>query len=154
MGLKRLGVKQPTAGIPYMIADVNVNYFASVIITNCDLSKTANVTVWVKPVGTSAPSEYAYIIYNFPIKRANSFETQRFALNALDEIWIESDINQVSFVLEGIPQPDLTMRYSIGVSSKRPPTPAIGDQFFDTLLDELQVYTSLGWQRATLTEVV
>lgn len=154
MGLRRLGVKQPPANTPYMLADVNVNYFASVIITNCDQVRTTNVSVWIKPLGATGPDQYAYVVYNFPLKRANSMETHRFAMNSLDELWIEADIEEVSFVLEGIPQPDIPMRYSVGISDRRPPTPAIGDQFYDTLLDELQVFTSDGWYVVTTTAEV
>lgn len=149
MSIRRLGVLIPDAGVAQQITSVSAQHFASAIITNLNTIKESQITIYVKPVGATLPSEYIYILYNFPLSIENSMETNRFALNAEDEIWVKSDVPDVSFLLEGIPQTDLGLRYSVGPTAQLPLNPSIGDQFYDTILNTLNVYKSTGWKVIT-----
>lgn len=146
MSLKRLGIVRPTANTDVLLTDVNMQYFASVIITNLTETQTANLTIYVKPSGAVEEIQCAYVMFNFPLKPFNTVETNRFALNAHDEVWVKSSIEDVSFVAEGIPQPSIAVRYSTGPSASFPTNPVIGDQFFNTTANELNVFTSTGWK--------
>lgn len=146
MSLKRLGVVRAVADTNLLLTDVLIPHFTSVIATNLSETQTANLTISIRPDNTSIESEFAYVTYNFPLKPFNTLETNRFALNANDSLYVKSSIDDVSFVAEGIPQADLSLRYSVGNSFQYPTKPAIGDQFFNTTTDELNVYTSTGWK--------
>jgi hypothetical protein len=147
MSVQRLGIVRPLADTPSLLADSNSNYFVSVIITNLNQLKEANLTVYVKPFEATDPDEYSYVIYNFPLKRANSLETNRFALNPLDEVWVESSIDDVSFVCVGIPQPIAGIRYTNGTVLPSNPTP--GDLFYNNDSGTFNIFSSAnggGWQ--------
>ena len=145
MSLKRIGVVMPTEDTATLLGDVNTYYLASVIVTNVNPTETANVTIYVIPDGETDPDNYAYITSQFPLSRQNSFETIRFAMNPLDEIWVESTIDQVSFIAEGIPQSVISLRYSVGATENKPTQPQFGDQFYDTTQNILQLYRPDGW---------
>lgn len=147
MSLRRLATLQPAADTAVKLAEVNSNYFVSVIMTNLNDTLTADLTVYVKPSGATNSTQYAYILYKFPLERANSLETHRFAINPLDEVWIESSVSDVSFTIEGIPQSEVAIRYATGPTADRPTTSAtIGDLYYDTDLDRLLFYSDGGWQ--------
>ena len=147
MSLRRLSTLQPAANTPVEIAEVNSNYFVSLIMTNLNESETANITIYVKPNGATTSSQYAYVLYKFPLEKSNSLETHRFAINPLDQIWVESSVGDVSFTVEGIPQPEITIRYTSGETSAKPTTSAtVGDLYYDTDLDRLEFYSPGGWQ--------
>jgi hypothetical protein len=147
MSVKRLGIVKPAADTPSFLADVGSNYFVSVIITNLNQIKEANLTVYVKPFEVTNPDEYSYVIYNFPLARANSLETNRFALNPLDEVWVESSIDDVSFVCVGIPQPIAGVRYTNANTGQFPASPTPGDLFYDNLSGTFNIFSSVdGWQ--------
>ena len=145
MSLKRIGVVMPVKDTPTLLGDVNVYYFTSVVVTNTNPTETANITIYVKPNGETDPEKYAYITHLFPLSRQNSFETIRFAMNPLDEVWVESTINQVSFVAEGIPQSVISVRYTVGPTENKPTSPQPGDQYYDSTQNILQVYKPSGW---------
>jgi hypothetical protein len=145
MSLKRIGVALPQKNTLTLLGDVNTYYLASVIATNINPTQTANITIYVKPDGETDPDRYAYITYLFPLDRQNSFETIRFAMNPLDEIWIESSIDDVSFIASGIPQAIINVRYTVGPTENKPTTPQPGDQYYDTTLNTLQLYKPTGW---------
>lgn len=145
MSLKRIGVVMPPEDTPILLGDVNTYYLASVIVTNVNPTQTANITIYVKPNGETNPDSYAYITHLFPLERQNSFESLRFAMNPLDEIWVESTIESVSFVASGIPQSIINVRYSVGPTENKPSTPNPGDQYYDTTLNTLELYKPTGW---------
>lgn len=149
MSLKRIGIARPQQDTPTLLADVNTQYFSSVIATNINDTETANITVYVKPFGETDPTKYAYVAYNFPLERSNSFETYRFAMNPQDEIWVESTVGDISFVAIGIPQGIITVRYTSDITANRPTTPQPGDQFYDTTQNILQIYKPDGWKTVT-----
>jgi hypothetical protein len=146
MSLKRLGIIRPVADVDTLLTDVIIPYFASVIITNLNPTETANLTISIRPDNTNDEEDFAYVIYNFPLAPFNSLETNRFALNANDSVYVKSSINNVSFFAEGIPQLNRTNSYISGSNSEYPNNPLVGDQFYNTTLDRLDVYTSTGWK--------
>jgi hypothetical protein len=149
MSLKRLGIANPPKNTPTLLADVNTQYFSSVVVTNLNPVQTANVTIYVKPHEETDPDNYAYMAYLFPLSIQNSFETIRFAMNPLDEIYVESSVDDVSFVAMGIPQSVISVRYSVGPTANRPTTPQPGDQFYDSTQNILQLYKPTGWVTVT-----
>jgi hypothetical protein len=149
MSLRRLGIAKPPEDTPVLLADVNTQYFSSVVVTNLNPTQTANVTIYVKPNEETDPNKWAYLSYLFPLSRQNSFETIRFAMNPLDEIWVESSINDVSFIAMGIPQGIIAVRYSVGPTANRPTAPQPGDQYYDTTQNLLQIYKPTGWVTVT-----
>lgn len=145
MSLKRIGVVMPTEEVVTLLGDVNTYYLASVVVTNTNPTETANITIYVKPNGETDPENYAYLTHLFPLSRQNTFETIRFAMNPLDEIWVESTISQVSFVAEGIPQATIAVRYSVGPTENKPTSPQPGDQYYDSTQNRLELYKPSGW---------
>lgn len=146
MSLKRLGIERAVADTDILLTDVNIPYFTSVIATNLSEVQTANITISIRPNNTTEESEFAYVTYNFPVKPFNSLETHRFAMNANDSLYVKSSIDELSFVAEGIPQPEITLRYTTGDNSQYPMNPSLGDQYFNTVTNELNIYTSTGWE--------
>jgi hypothetical protein len=149
MSLRRLGVSNPVKNTPTLLADVNTQYFSSVIVTNLNPVQTANITIYVKPRDATSPEDYAYMAYLFPLSKQNSFETIRFAMNPLDEIWVESSIDDMSFMAMGIPQSVISVRYSVGPTENRPTTPQPGDQYYNTTSNTLELYKPTGWVTVT-----
>jgi hypothetical protein len=149
MSLKRLGIVNPSKNTPTKLADVNTQYFSSVMATNLSEGTLANITVYVKPAGVVDPDNFAYISYFFPLSIQNSFETIRFAMNPLDEIWVEATTDDVSFMAIGIPQSIIAVRYSVGPTANRPTAPQPGDQYYDSTLNVLQLYKPTGWVTVT-----
>jgi hypothetical protein len=149
MSLRRLGVVNPPKNVETKLADVNTQYFSSVIVTNLNPVQTANITIYVKPRDEEDPDNYAYLSYLFPLSKQNSFETIRFAMNPLDEIWVESSVDDISFMAMGIPQSVIAVRYSVGELANRPTTPQPGDQYYNTTSNVLQLYKPTGWVTVT-----
>lgn len=145
MSIKRLGVARPQANQETLLSDVRMPFFASVIATNLSETETANLTIYAKQPG-GEEVDNAYIVFNFPLKPFNTLETNRFALNTLDELWVKTSIENVSFFAEGIPQPIVQLRYTNGTSDQRPPNPMPGDLFFDSTAETFNMYTESGWQ--------
>jgi hypothetical protein len=146
MSIKRLGVARPQANEDTLLSDVNMPFFASVIATNLSETETANLTIYAKQPG-GLESDNAYIVFNFPLKPFNTLETNRFALNTLDELWVKTSTENVSFFVEGIPQPIVQLRYTNGTLAQRPPNPTPGDLFFDTTGGTFNLYSGEGgWQ--------
>jgi hypothetical protein len=146
MSLKRLGIIRPVADVDTLLTDVIVPHFASVIITNLNPTETANLTISIRPNNTSDEEDFAYVIYSFPLAPFNSLETNRFALNANDSVYVKSTINNVSFFAEGIIQINRTNSYITGGNDDYPSNPLIGDQFYNTFTNSLDVYTNTGWK--------
>ena len=77
--------------------------------------------MWVQPSGATLESEYAYILYDFPIDSANSYETFRFAVNQNDEIHITCSNADCSVQVIGLVQFDVNL--GVGISSFSPTAP-------------------------------
>ena len=146
MTMKRLGVERVVANTDTLLTDVIIPYFTSVIATNLSETETANLTISIRPNNTSDEEEFAYIVYNFPLKPFNTLETNRFALNADDSLYVRSTVSNISFIAEGIAQENRTNSYISGSALNYPVNPILGDQFYNTTVDRLDVYTSTGWK--------
>jgi hypothetical protein len=144
--MKRLGVERVVADTDTLLTDVVIPYFTSVIATNLSETETANLTISIRPDNTSDEEEFAYVVYNFPLEPFNTLETNRFALNANDSLYVRSSIDNVSFIAEGVSQQNTTNTYISGSALDYPSNPIVGDQFFNTTTDTLDVYTSTGWK--------
>lgn len=145
MSLRRLGSARVSAGVPAKIADVASTHLSSVIITNLN-SLTASITAYIIPSGITDEDDYIYILYNFPVESSNSLETHRFAMNVGDEVWVEANVDDVSFLCEGIPQTGVNLLYAAGPTENFTTSPIIGDLYFDTTVQKLYVHTSTGWE--------
>jgi hypothetical protein len=149
MSLRRVAGITPAANTNTLAFNAGTSYLLSAIITNRDLIKTTNVDVYIVPDGETNPDNYIYIVYKFPLGASNSMETHRFALQPSDTIYVRSTLDDVSFLLEGIPQQDPDIYYSVGNSF--PATPSVGELFFKKDTDQFYVYTSGGWGEVSLT---
>lgn len=121
MGLQRIAISNPSANTDTKIFTAGDPYLLSIIATNKSAS-AGTISVWVQPNNASAESEYAFIIYNLPIDGNNSYETFRFAVNALDDVYIRSNTASVNFQAYGLAQYDVKL--GAGVSSYSPNAPA------------------------------
>ena len=115
MGLVRLGIANPSANTATTLLTSDNQYLVSVIATNKSTTTSANIRVWVQPSGSSTESQYAYIIYDFPIDQQNSYETFRFAINQNDVVKIYASTANVSFSAYGLVQYDIKL--GAGISS-------------------------------------
>jgi len=122
MGLQRLAVSNPTASTDTTLYTADNQYLVSVIIVNKNTSNLATCSVWVEPSGATQASEYAYIIYDFPVDSANSYETFRFAVNQNDEIHITCNNNDCSVQAIGLVQHDINLGVGISSYSATAPT--------------------------------
>lgn len=121
MGLQRLAISNPAAATDTTIFTSDNQYLVSVIIVNKSTTNLATCSVWVQPSGATLESEYAYILYDFPIDSANSYETFRFAVNQNDEIHITCSNADCSVQLNGLVQFDVNL--GVGISSFSPTAP-------------------------------
>lgn len=121
MGLVRLGISNPSANTATTIFTSDNQYLVSVVATNKSLTTSANIRVWVQPSGSSTESQYAYMIYDFPIDQQNSYETFRFAVNQNDLVRVYASTANVSFSAYGIIQYDIKL--GAGISSYSPTAP-------------------------------
>lgn len=121
MGLQRIAISNPAANTDTKIFTAGDPYLLSIIATNKSAS-ASNIRVWVQPNGASAESQYAFIIYDIPVDANNSYETFRFAINALDDVYIRSTSASINFQAYGLAQYDIKL--GAGVSSYSPNAPA------------------------------
>jgi hypothetical protein len=133
MGLVRLGIANPSANTASTILTSDNQYLVSVIATNKSTTTSANIRVWVQPSGSSTESQYAYIIYDFPIDQQNSYETFRFAVNQNDVVKIYSSTANVSFSAYGLVQYDIKLGAGISsYSASAPINPVDGMIWIDS----------------------
>jgi hypothetical protein len=146
MGLKRLGIKNPSANTDTLIYTADGMYLASIIATNKSTSVTSNVRIWVVPSGATLTSQYAYLAFDQDIVPQNTLETHRFALNQNDVVYVRADTANMSFMINGLKQVDLELDVSLATySTTAPENPIDGMLWVDkdgngTALD-LDIYT-------------
>jgi hypothetical protein len=121
MGLKRLGIKNPSVNTDTLIYTADGMYLASIIATNKSTSTTANIRIWVVPSGATLTSQYAYLAYDQDIVPQNTLETHRFALNQNDVVYVRSDTADMSFMINGLKQVDLELDVSLATYSATAP---------------------------------
>ena len=122
MGLRRLAISNPSATTDTILFTSDNQYLISVIATNKSISASSNIRIWVEPSGSSSSSEYAYIVYDFPVDQTNSYETFRFAINQNDVVKVRSSSTDISFQAYGLIQIDVNL--GVGISSYQTTAPS------------------------------
>ena len=168
MPITRLGIANPVANIDTVLATFSQPHLVSVIASSKSATATplTKVTIWVVPANAAIAAQYAYIGFNINLSVGQSFETFRFAVNAGDTLYVKSTVSTVSFSCSGIIQADAGLPENIsqtfsnktilgedntiyldkGTTAGRPTGIAVGYVRFNTETDNLEVYTSTGWQ--------
>lgn len=96
--VERIALLQPAATTEDSAFEPTAQYLLSVICTNIGPT-VAEASVWVTD-GTNT----AYIIYNLDIPVNDTYETFRFAMAPGDELLVESNTGDVTFLVQGIDQ--------------------------------------------------
>jgi len=122
MGLRRLAISNPSANSDTTIFTANDNYLVSIIAANKSTVTAATIRVWVQPSGSTASSQYAYIVYDIPVDQTNSYETFRFAINQNDVVKIRANTADISFQAYGLVQFDVNL--AVGTSSYQDSAPS------------------------------
>ena len=122
MGIRRLGISNPTANTATTIFTADDQYLMSVVATNLSGVNSANIRVWVEPSGSASVSQYAFIVYDIPVDQTNSYETFRFAVNQNDLVRVQASSASISFQAYGLVQYDVKL--GIGTSSYQPNPPS------------------------------
>lgn len=161
MGVRRLGISNPSANTNTTIFTSDNQYLLSVIATNKSASSSAIIDVWVQPSGSTTESQYAYIVKSLPIDAANSYETFRFAVNQNDIVRISSTTASVSFSAYGLIQHDINI--GLGISSYQSASPTSPTQgmiwinssasAIGTTAKPIQIYDGSQWIATTSTGV-
>lgn len=145
MGVRRLAVSNPSADTDTTLFTASNQLLVSVIATNT-ASTSSDIRVWVEPSGSSASTEYAYMVYDLDVDAGNSFETFRFAANQNDVIKVRASENGTSFVAYGIIQYDVNLGVGISsYSSASPSDPIEGLLWVDSNDNSLKVYNGSSW---------
>ncbi len=161
MGVRRLGISNPTANTSTTIFTSDNQYLLSVIATNKSASSSAVIDVWVQPFGSTSESEYAYIIKGLPIDASNAYETFRFAVNQNDVIRVTSTTASVSFSAYGLVQYDINL--GLGLSSYQSASPTSPTQGLiwinssasavGTIAKPIYIYDGTQWIGTTSTGI-
>ena len=168
MPITRLGVANPSANTDTALVTFSNPHLVSVIAASksATASPQTKVSIWVQPSNATIPSQYAYIGFNINLSVGQSFETFRFAVNTGDSLYVRSTVSTVSFSCSGIVQSDAgqpaglvqtltnktilgrdnTLYLDQGDTAGRPASAGVGYVRFNTETDNLEVYTSTGWQ--------
>lgn len=146
MAIVRLSLANPNADTDTLLHTATRQSLVSVIATNT-ASATAEVDVWVQPVGASASSEYAYFAKDTVLPGNNSLETFRFALETDDVIYVRSSTSDVSFSLNAIYESSGNQNI-VTVSASAPNVPTIGDVWVDTDAVQVNFWDGSEWTSA------
>lgn len=130
MAIVRLALANPAANTNSLLHTATRQSLVSVIATNT-ASVTAEVDVWVQPVGASVVSQYAYMAKSTVLPANNSLETFRFALENNDAIYIRSTTASVSFSLNAIHESSANYN-KVTISATAPVGPTTGDVWINT----------------------
>lgn len=174
MAITRLGTARPSANDQATLYTFTENYFVSVIVANVapTSSPIPRCSIYVVPSGAVTETSYAYICKNLTITYGTAFETFRFAVNPGDVLKVQPTTDNLAFSAYGILQDDAvgsgdlaqtftnkiirgvnnTIYLDKGTSGQRNPASEVGYVRFNTEYDTLEVRTSAGWKRVTVTE--
>lgn len=174
MAITRLGTARPASNQAVALFTFTQSYLVSVIAANVNntTSPIPRASIYVVPSGATTETSYAYIASNITLAYGTSFETFRFAVNPGDVLTVKPTTGDVAFSAYGILQDDVvgqgdlpqtfrnkvirgnfnTLYPDTGNSAQRNPTAEIGYVRFNTEYDTLEVRTSEGWKRVTVTE--
>lgn len=146
MAIVRLALANPAANTNTLLHTATRQSLISVISTNT-ASATAEVDIWVQPVGASATSQYAYMAKNTVLPGNNSLETFRFALETDDAVYIRSTTASVSFSINAIYES--TANYNkVTISSTAPNAPTIGDVWINSTNSSVNFWNGSSWVNA------
>jgi hypothetical protein len=167
MPISRLGVLQPAADTPTVLATFTQPHLVSVTVANVALSNlpALAITVWVIPSGQTDANKYSYVCRGLSVGIGQAFETFRFAIEAGDALFIQATTDSASFTVIGIPQEDSvgvedlaqtfankvirgnynTIYLEKGTTAERSVDAEIGYTRYNTELEKLEVKTSQGW---------
>lgn len=96
--VERIALLQPAAESPDTAFEPTAQYLLSVICTN------VGATVAEATISVTDGTDTAYIIYNLNIPVKDTYETFRFAMAPADELIVESNTGDVTFLVQGIDQ--------------------------------------------------
>lgn len=96
--VERIALLQPAANTVTTAFSTPAQYLLSVIATNVGVVP-AQINVSV-----TDSADTAYIAYNLAVPVSNTYETFRFAMAPGDDLLVESDTGDVSFLVQGIDQ--------------------------------------------------
>lgn len=108
MSLSRLKSLNPSANVDTVLLETTASYIMAVIAANQSDAKETRISIWVEPfeyapIPAGQEEEYrAYIIKDAIIPPSGTFETWRFAVQALDKIVVRSNNGKASFSLEAV----------------------------------------------------
>jgi hypothetical protein len=174
MAITRLGTARPSSNQAVSLYTFTESYLVSVIAANVNntTSPIPRASIYVIPSGATTETSYAYIASNITLAYGTSFETFRFAVNPGDILTVKPTTGDVAFSAYGILQDDVvgqgdlpqtfrnktirgnfnTLYVDTGNSAQRNPVAEVGYVRFNTEYDTLEVRTSEGWKRVTVTE--
>ena len=104
MAISRLSISNPSANTDTLLYTRIGSRVAlvSVIATN-KTATPATLRVWVVPQGQdSTPANHFYVTYDAAVLGNDALETHRFPLTPLDKLYIRTDSANLSLVLTGI----------------------------------------------------
>ena len=104
MAISRLSISKPSANTDTLLYTRIGSRVAlvSVIATN-KTATSATLRVWVVPQGQdSTPANHFYVTYDAAVLGNDALETHRFPLTPLDKLYIRTDSANLSLVLTGI----------------------------------------------------
>ena len=104
MAISRLSISNPSANTDTLLYTRIGSRVAlvSVIATN-KTATSATLRVWVVPQGQdSTPANHFYVTYDAAVLGNDALETHRFPLTPLDKLYIRTDSANLSLVLTGI----------------------------------------------------
>lgn len=108
MSLSRLKSLNPVANTDTLLLETTASYIMAVIIANQSDAKETKISVWVEPfeyapiLSGQEEELRAYIVKDAIIPPSGSYETWRFAVQALDKIVVRSNNGKASFSLEAV----------------------------------------------------
>jgi hypothetical protein len=174
MAITRLGTARPNANQAVSLFTFTESYLVSVIAANVNSTTTPipRVSIFVIPSGAVTETSYSYVAANITLPFGTSFETFRFAVNPGDVLTVRPTTADVAFTAYGIIQDDVvgqgdlpqtftnkvirgdfnTLYVESGTTAQRNPASEVGYVRFNTEADTLEVRTSAGWKRVTVTE--
>jgi hypothetical protein len=143
MSISRLALSNPSATTDTLIYTSSRDALVSIIAANKNSSYSSSIRVWIQPSGSSDPSQYSYIAYDWVIPALNSFETFRFPIANGDAVYVRSSVANVSFSLNGIYDSNGTSNITTGTSY--PSSPTTGDIFVNTNTSTVYYWSGSAW---------
>lgn len=146
MAIVRLSLANPASNTNTLLHTATRQSLVSVIATNT-ASATAEVDIWVQPVGASVVSQYAYLARNTVLPGNNSLETFRFALETSDQLYVRSTTASVSFSINAIHETSGNYN-KVFVTETMPTAVSVGDVWVNQTIGYVKFWTGSVWVNA------